>query len=409
MTVTAPPRPPRPSDPVDREELEALVEALIEEARQRGRRRRRIYTAAGSLVALLGIAVFTAFDRAAQSQTTSSALAARPAVPASTPRAKIAFTSTPIDPDRRVARRADELYVVNADGTEKRLVARILTDASTRPGWSPDGQTIAFAGWRGGKDMVLFVQADGSGQRDVTRDWGLDGFPVWSYEGQRIAFAPDRLDRSDIYVINADGSGRRNLTRSASSEKAPVWSPDGTKIAFARFRPPTRTARSPSFLETDVYFMNADGSGQRRLAAGWPASWSPDGRKIAFTRGHYRMSEIYVMNASGTGQRRLTHNAVIDQAPAWSPDGRKIAFNRGHGDSWDIYVMNADGSGQRMLSRRGMHPQWSPDGTLISFATGRDGNFELYVMNADGTEQRNLSQNPLADDFGHAWSPPQKG
>jgi site-specific recombinase XerD len=38
VTATAPPRPPRPSDPVDREQLEALVEALIEEARQRARR-----------------------------------------------------------------------------------------------------------------------------------------------------------------------------------------------------------------------------------------------------------------------------------------------------------------------------------------------------------------------------------
>jgi hypothetical protein len=38
MSVTAPRRPPRPSDPIDREEVEALVEALIEEARQRARR-----------------------------------------------------------------------------------------------------------------------------------------------------------------------------------------------------------------------------------------------------------------------------------------------------------------------------------------------------------------------------------
>jgi predicted Zn-dependent protease len=50
MSVTAPPRPPRPSDPVDREELEALVEALIEEARQRARRRRRIYADGSSEV-----------------------------------------------------------------------------------------------------------------------------------------------------------------------------------------------------------------------------------------------------------------------------------------------------------------------------------------------------------------------
>ena len=63
MTVTAPPRPPRPSDPVDREELEALVEALIEEARQRARRRRRIYAASAALVALVGVAVSSAVDR----------------------------------------------------------------------------------------------------------------------------------------------------------------------------------------------------------------------------------------------------------------------------------------------------------------------------------------------------------
>ncbi len=71
MTVTAPPRPPRPSDPVEREELEALVEALIEEARQRARRRRRINVALAALVALLGVAVFTVFERTAQSQTAS--------------------------------------------------------------------------------------------------------------------------------------------------------------------------------------------------------------------------------------------------------------------------------------------------------------------------------------------------
>ena len=40
MTVTAPPRPHRPSDPVTHGEFDALVEALIEEARQRGQRRR---------------------------------------------------------------------------------------------------------------------------------------------------------------------------------------------------------------------------------------------------------------------------------------------------------------------------------------------------------------------------------
>ena len=95
MTVTAPPRPPRPSDPVDREELEALVEALIEEARQRARRRRRIYAASAALVALVVVAVSSAVDRATQPDTASPALAARSSGLAGAATPKIAFIREP--------------------------------------------------------------------------------------------------------------------------------------------------------------------------------------------------------------------------------------------------------------------------------------------------------------------------
>ena len=119
MTVTAPPRPPRPGDPVDREELEALVEALIEEARQRARRRRRIYGAAAALVALVGVTLFTVFERSAQSQTASPALAARVQPFRRNDSSKLAFVRTHalrvLWPCRPIA-----LYVMNADGSGQR-------------------------------------------------------------------------------------------------------------------------------------------------------------------------------------------------------------------------------------------------------------------------------------------------
>jgi dipeptidyl aminopeptidase/acylaminoacyl peptidase len=52
-------------------------------------------------------------------------------------------------------------------------------------------------------------------------------------EGSRIAFTSFRNGSFDLYVMNADGSGQRNLTRHRGHDSGPEWSPDRRKIAFA--------------------------------------------------------------------------------------------------------------------------------------------------------------------------------
>ena len=59
-------------------------------------------------------------------------------------------------------------------------------------------------------------------------------------------------------------------------------------------------------------------------------------------------SEIYVMNADGTGLTRLTYGS--GSIPCWSPNGRKIAFQRWRDGKADIYTMNADGTGLERLT-----------------------------------------------------------
>ena len=421
MTVTAPPRPTRPGDPVDREELEALVEALIEEARQRARRRRRIYGAVALLVALVGVTVFAVFERSAQSQTASPALAARSSLAAGTTRSKLSFIRTMHS--ACCGRGPIALYVMNADGSGQRRLAR---DAFTGSAWSPDGKKIAFQRDHHRKFVpgayspadsnieIYVVNADGSGERRLTRNPALDQGSTWSPDGEKIAFNRVAFSRGggphgQIYIMNADGSGPRRLTQIPAHNSVLAWLPDGT-IAFVSFHGPG---------DFDVYVINADGSGLRNLTREWgidgiPA-WSPGGRKIAFTSKRDGDWDVYILNADGSGQRKLTRNPANDYlwplSSSWSPDGRKIAFGRdrdGNGNSDGIYVINADGSGERRLTQSGGQPLWSPDGQKIAFRSKRNGNDDIYIMNPDGSSQRNLTRNPARVDDSLAWSPTQK-
>jgi len=57
------------------------------------------------------------------------------------------------------------------------------------------------------------MNADGSGQRRLTRNRAEDSNPAWSPNGKKIAFQSDRDGVPEIYVMSADGNGQRRLTR----------------------------------------------------------------------------------------------------------------------------------------------------------------------------------------------------
>ena len=92
--------------------------------------------------------------------------------------------------------------------------------------WSPDGRTIVFQRDRngdGGSDHIYVINADGNGERNLTRGRG----PVWSPDGQKISFTSKRENWAEIYVMNADGSGQQRLTHSSAGtfNDSLVWSP----------------------------------------------------------------------------------------------------------------------------------------------------------------------------------------
>jgi len=201
-----------------------------------------------------------------------------------------------------------DVVVVHVDGGDHRRVTRAV-GVIPPLAWAPGGR-IVFATWLGpGTLRVFVIGADGRGRRNLTREWGLDGIPVWSPDGRKIAFVSDRAGKSDLSVMNADGTGRRKLASTADPRSRPAWSPDGREIAF----------ESRHGTRSEIEVVHVDGSMLRTLTRrGREPNWSPDGR-IAFRSSRDGNPEIYVMNADGSGQRRVTHTPFLDLFPVWSP------------------------------------------------------------------------------------------
>jgi Tol biopolymer transport system component len=268
---------------------------------------------------------------------------------------------------------------------------------------------IAYASSRSGNYDIWVMKADGSEQTQLTTNTAGDRMPAWSPDGSKIAFASNRSGNYDIWVMKADGSGQTQLTTNTAGDRMPAWSPDGSKIAFASNRDGN----------DEIYVMNSDGTGQTRININasidhYP-TWSPNGIKIAFIsdRGHYSPPsgipfegyDVWVMNADGTGEKRITYDyqnlAVGDHKISYF--GQEIAYTL-YGQ---IRLVKDDGSGQYQPNGNphGTDPAFSSDGSSITYTkVNGNGNYEIWVMDASGTGQTRLTNNP-ADEREPAWGP----
>ncbi|WP_419194997.1 cadherin domain-containing protein, partial [Novipirellula herctigrandis] len=247
--------------------------------------------------------------------------------------------------------------------------------------WSPDGSKIAFRSDRDGNDDIYVMDADGSNVTRLTfTGTATEGMPRWSPDGTKILFHSDQDGNDEIYVMDADGSNQTRLTNDASSDNGALWFPDGSKIAF----------RSDRDGDYEVYVMDVDGSNQTRLTftVGDDSArdWSPDGSQLLFTSERDGNSELYLMDADGSNQTRLTNDPGSDGGASFSPDGSQIAFRTDRDGNNELYIMDADGTNLRRLTNSSgtdSGPDWSADGSQILFNGNNSGNFEVSVLDLE--------------------------
>jgi TolB protein len=104
-----------------------------------------------------------------------------------------------------------ELWVMNADGTNKRQVTK-LGAASFAPFFTPDGLQIIFCTNFFASDPrkrnfdLALINLDGTGLERVTFNGSFDGFPMFSPDGKKLVFASNRNaeKQGDTNVFIAD-------------------------------------------------------------------------------------------------------------------------------------------------------------------------------------------------------------
>ena len=191
-----------------------------------------------------------------------------------------------------------------------------------------------------------------------------------------ILFSSSRDGIQDVYAMDADGSNVRRLTFTkgelgSGHSSMPTWSPTREVIAFSSDRRLDEPANE-SKGENDVFLMNPDGSGIRRLthdpASDGQPDFSPDGEKVVFTSLRNGNPEIYTISWDSKLVQRLTDWEGWDEFPDWHPDGSRILFESEGREGFDgLFVMDSNGENVRHIIN-GHRGRWSPDGRRIAFA-----------------------------------------
>jgi TolB protein len=222
--------------------------------------------------------------------------------------------------------------------------------------WTPDGK-IVYLSNAGGAPHVWMMEADGTGQKQLSFNNVANMHPAVSPDGKHIVWIASPKGVRNIWRMDSDGGNPKQLTN-GDGEWNPKYSPDGKWLVYGT-------------MGNLLWKVPVDGGSPVQLTGGrsWLPSISPDGKMIAFNLlddaiGQWKIAimpfaggpPIKVLDILGGNYRRIN----------WTPDSRAVAFPIYRDGVSNIWAQPLEGGPPRQLTH-------FRDGLIFDFAWSRDG------------------------------------
>jgi dipeptidyl aminopeptidase/acylaminoacyl peptidase len=174
--------------------------------------------------------------------------------------------------------------------------------------------------------------------------------PTFSSDGTRIAFVSDLTGVPQIWIVPAEGGWPTLVTADNDPVGGVAWSPKGDWLAY--------TLAPGGGMNTQVFIVKPDGSGQKRLTRGGKETnrffgWTDDGLRVALganTRNPSAIDAYLVDPMTGTSELVVQNDALatledVSRDRKWGLVSRLV----GRGDN-NLYLVNLDARKETLLT-----------------------------------------------------------
>jgi imidazolonepropionase-like amidohydrolase/Tol biopolymer transport system component len=258
-----------------------------------------------------------------------------------------------------------DLYTLPSTGGELRpLTTGMAWDCQAR--YSPDGKRIAFISDRNGSDNIWIMNADGTEPRELTKEKKfMFGSPVWSPDGQYVlarrwgVYPLDSyLRKSELWLYHKEGGAGIQLTKGdarLTRVSGPAFSPDGKYIYFSAMA--GRFNYNVDLGKWQVQRLNRE-TGQvdtvtSDYGGGLRPVVSPDGRFLLYATRKDGITALRVRDLETRAERWLSRSITRDDQEGFSAE-----------DILPGYAFSRDGRNVFLSIRGKLHK--------LSFPSGED-------------------------------------